>query len=337
MSDQAKMLEKVRALLAKAAATPYEGEADVFRQKADELMTRYAIDQWQVDQVEADRRAVPKPVMRKVDITWWYDPAQVFSDQLWYLFNSTARHCRCRSVPLKVQHREIPVFGLQSDLDWHDLLFTDLMLQMIQKVDPQPRSELTLMENLAMFREAGVPWEIAINRMIKHGDFQDVDVESDATFEGVYKPWVHEYRRWCRATGHSQSYVNQRTYRKHFADGFADEIDRRLREMARMTQVNYDADHEANSAALALRDIWDVIQESIYAEFPELRPHAAGCQCERCQAARRSRGAVVRRRSSAAPKIDWAARNAGAEAGRQADISGNPSRRVRKTPELGEG
>lgn len=329
MSDKsAKMLERVRALLAKAASTNFPAEADSFRAKADQIMTEYAIDQWMVDQAQDAQGKRPTPERRDMDFGWWR--GNPFRHQLWDMFSTVARHCRCAIATTKADYRDLkmPVFGLASDLDWFDLLFTQLMIAMIQKVDPQPRPELTLMENLAMMREAGMPWEDAINRIIRAGEVEDVTIDQDATFDDVYKPWVHEYRRWCRATGHPQSYVNQRTYRKNFADGFQAEINDRLGEMARNSRFEYDKSHEAGTMEIAVRDIRLTIQDLIYAEFPELRPHARDCDCRRCRAARSARFVPVRARSIKGPKIDHAARQAGREAGRQVDLTNNPARRV---------
>jgi hypothetical protein len=353
MTDKsAKMLERVRALMAKAADPSIESaEADLFRQKADELMTTYAIDSWMVEQAQAGRDARPEPEKRMMDFQWWR--TNPFRDQLWWMFDTVARHCRCKSVTRKAVYRPdyvMPVFGLPSDLDWFDLLFTSLMVQMIQQVDPQPRPELTLMENLAMMREAGMPWKVAIERIIQFGDMADVDVDPDATFDDVYKPWVHEYRRWCRATGHPQSYVNQQTFRRNFAEGFADGINDRLYRIRRETEQHYDADHEAGGMALAVRDIGQVIQEEVYKEYPDLKPHPPECECDDCHTRKcRDENCVrprcvakrkpikLRAASQAGPKIDWAARNAGRAAAEKADISSNPARGIGRDKGLPEG
>jgi hypothetical protein len=349
MSDS-KMLERVRALLAKAADPSIEqAESDAFRQKADELMTKHTIDQWMVDQAETGRHAAVMPEKRMVDFSWYR--GNPFRSNLWWLLQTVARHCRCRAVSRTADYTnlKIGVYGLPNDLDWFDQLFTSLMLQMMQKVDPQPSKDLTLNENLAMMREAGMQWEPAINRIIKLGETSDFYIDPDDTFEKVYKPWVHGYRRWCRNTGHPQSYVNQQTYRTHFADGFADGITSRLREIRLATQSAYDSDHEAGGMALAVRSIEDIIQEMIWDEFPDMRPHPADCQCEVCHirkcrdpnckrtacVAARKPVKASRARTARMPKIDWAAREAGVAAGRAANIENAPSRRVGNKKELG--
>ena len=44
MSTNDSVLHKVRALLAKAEATPFDAEAEAFTSKAQELIARYRID-----------------------------------------------------------------------------------------------------------------------------------------------------------------------------------------------------------------------------------------------------------------------------------------------------
>jgi len=339
LSDKsAKMLERVRALLAKAASTNFPAEADTFRAKADEIMTEYAIDQWMVDQAQNGNDARPEPVRRDMDVAW--RRGNPFSPQLMYMFGAVAEHCRCMAPGyMDYENYTKPVFGIPSDLDWFDLLFTQLMIAMIQQVDPQPKADMTLMENLAMMREAGMPWDEAINRIIKAGEVADVVIDEGATFEDVYKPWVHAYRRWCRDTGHPQSYVNQRTYREHFADGFSDEIWDRLYRMRRETEQNYDASHSAGSMALAVRDITDMVKERMYADYPNLRPHPPGCDCDQChicndpecqriRCVNRRKPVKLSHSSRAQPKINYEARQAGRAAGKQVNISNNPSERL---------
>lgn len=348
MTDKsAKMLERVRALMAKAASTTFPEEADAFRQKADQLMAEYAIEQWQVEELEAGRGTRPVPEKRMMNFDWWR--TNPFRSQLWWLFDAVGKHCRCKVVTQKADYRDmaIPVFGIRSDLDWFDMLFTSLMIQMIQKVDPQPRPDMTLNENLAMMREAGMPWELAINRIIKMGETEDYVIEEGTTFDEVYEPWVHGYRRWCRATGHKQSKVNQRTFRQAFAEGFAAEVSERLRRMARENETKWDMTHEAGSMALAVRDIFQQVQEAVYAEWPDLRPHPPGCDCDlhhrcsdpkcqrpNCKAARRP--VRMRKYKEEAPSV-YAARMAGREAGAKADLSNSAAQRLRNTPEIGKG
>lgn len=54
MADE-KMYAKVRAILAKANSTTFEGEARVFRAKAEELIKKYNLDESRLNQREPER------------------------------------------------------------------------------------------------------------------------------------------------------------------------------------------------------------------------------------------------------------------------------------------
>lgn len=340
MTDKkGKILERVRALIAKADSTNFPEEAASFRAKADELMTTYAIEQWQLDAIKRGEREMPEK--REVDMSWY--ARNPFRDQLWTLFYQTAQHCRCQAVGLKFGGGVIPVVGMPNDLDYFDLIFTSLMLQMGKQIDPQPIPELSLEENLAALREAGLPWVDALNRLadagfIEKSDEYRVHDGKVAHFSRkVYETTIRKYRAWCKRTGHDQSYVNQKTFRRNFADGFVDEIWTRFAEMRRAQETAYDADHKAGSMNLVMRDIKQVVKEAVWDFFPDLRPHPADCDCDRCHRCSdpkcnrtncRIARQPVRYRSVAGPKIDYAAREAGRAAGRKADISASPHTRV---------
>lgn len=340
------ILAKVRALLDRAASTDSANEADVCRTKADLLMSRFAIEQWMLDNAKDKQTLVPE--RRDFDFSWWW--GNPFKDQLWTLFNDTARHCRCRPVRTKLdyQSHRLPVLGLPSDLDWFDLLFTNLMMAMIQKVDPQPRLGLSVDENMALMREAGLPWNDALNRLALSGVVPKLDEARYAAKDNqklwfstkTYTKAINDYRRFCRETGHPQSYVNQMTFRKHFSDGFAEEVGMRLWRMKRESQKAYDNEHESGSMALAVRDIEQIIKDMMYEIWPDLKPpppHPDDCDCDSCHDCDdpkcqrywcKQKRKPVRYRSRAQPKIDRAAREAGRQAGREVNLSNSPSDRI---------
>ncbi|CAN5483964.1 DUF2786 domain-containing protein [soil metagenome] len=113
------VLERVRALLAKAESTQFTAEAEAFTAKAHELMTRHAIDATLVAG-GALRAGWVTAVRIPVDEPYLDSKAQ--------LLHSVARHSRCRSVA----HRSFAmttVLGASTDLVAVELLFTSLLLQ----------------------------------------------------------------------------------------------------------------------------------------------------------------------------------------------------------------
>lgn len=117
------LLEKVRALLAKAEATDFEEEADAFLTKAQELMARYNLD----------RAALEKPEQtRLADVEarrcWLDDP---YLKQKGNLLAVVGGANRCRSVSL-YQYGFVTIFGHPDDLDTTEMLFTALLVHAIK-------------------------------------------------------------------------------------------------------------------------------------------------------------------------------------------------------------
>jgi hypothetical protein len=155
----------------------------------------------------------------------------------------------------------------------------------------------------------------------------------------VYETTITSYRQYCARTGRVQSKVSQVTFRRNFADGFAAEITERLYRMRRESESAYDSDHTAGSMELAVRDIAKIVRETVYVIFPELRPHPSDCDCDKCHychdAYCRRPNCVARRdqrpmriRTTPVEKVDQEAVSAGRSAGREVNLSNQPSERL---------
>jgi len=336
-SKQAKILEKVRALLAKADSTKFEAEADTFRAKADELMTRYAIESWQVGMAEEGSLGSRDADLREYPIGWFTSRNPAY-EGLWALFSYTTAHCRVQIVYEKSgyaeidgkRQRTIPLVGMPADLEYFDMLFTSLMLQLSKKIDPRPSPERSYEENLAALKDAGMNWDEISSRMIRLAPDQVMaaghikepgETESYQGREKVRDRMLRHYRRWCRKTGHEQTYHNWQTFRRSFAEGFAWEVSDRLTDQLRQQEATFSReDGNSDSMALAIRDIRAVVREAVYNYYPELRPHEKDCQCDRCKRARSrkpSRGG-----GRADTRVDnYDAFKQGRKAGREANLS----------------
>jgi hypothetical protein len=113
------VLDRVRALLAQAESTQYEAEAETFTAKAQQLMTRHAIDMAMVS-AGTTRSERPETIRIPID-----DP---YVDAKSMLLGAVATHSRCRSV----WHRGYAmssVIGFAADLDATQTLFTSLLVQ----------------------------------------------------------------------------------------------------------------------------------------------------------------------------------------------------------------
>lgn len=329
MSTQEKMLERVRALLAKAASTNFPEEAEAFQAKADELMTKYAIEMWQIEQAQAGVNAPRKPVRKDLDISWWYKGGlgEIRSD-LWNLYHEVARHCRVVPVGQKTEYRSgesiIPVIGLEADLAYFDMLFTHLLMQFLDRLDPKPRPGETMIEALVKMKEAGLKWEVIYNRLKSAGLVEDLGywngkVASRMDFAG-------KYTKFCRDMGRDRVYTSPAVYRRSFADGWTSGVIEKLREMRE------DQGQSTGSMALALRDIRLVVREAMWDEFPDLRPHPDDCDCDKCH--RCDDPKCQRPRCKAARKpvpksfyrevtVDYGVIGRGRKEGREAEILSN--------------
>jgi hypothetical protein len=114
------MLQRVRALLAKAESTTFPDEAEALTAKAQELMARHAIDDAMLD---SGGEAGP------VDVVGW----RIGVDDPYAAAKSQLLHCvatanRCRAV-WSQGFGFSTVFGVSSDLEMVELLFTSLLVQ----------------------------------------------------------------------------------------------------------------------------------------------------------------------------------------------------------------
>ena len=113
------VLERVRALLAKAESTTFEAEAQAFTAKAHELMTRHSLEHALVSSGPADH---DRPQARRFCID---DP---YADAKAFLLTVIAGASRCRAVQLGGLSM-VTVVGFGSDLAAVDVLFTSLLVQ----------------------------------------------------------------------------------------------------------------------------------------------------------------------------------------------------------------
>ena len=114
-----RMLDRVRALLAKAESTDFEEEADAFTAKAQELMARHRIDHALLVATTGVR---DEPVNRRVSIDNPYEAPKSL------LLQVVAEANSCRAVWAK-RFGLTTIVGFPTDLDATELLFTSLLVQ----------------------------------------------------------------------------------------------------------------------------------------------------------------------------------------------------------------
>ena len=113
------ILKRVRALLAQAESTNFEAEAETFTAKAQELMTRHAID---MAMVAANSRSSERPSTIRIPID------EPYVDGKSLLLQFVAESSRCRAV-FHPRFAMSSVVGFAGDVAAAETLFTSLLIQ----------------------------------------------------------------------------------------------------------------------------------------------------------------------------------------------------------------
>ncbi|MFC7532158.1 DUF2786 domain-containing protein [Actinoplanes sp. GCM10030250] len=111
-----RILDRVRALLAKAEATDFPAEAESYSAKAQELITRYRIEEVTAPAVDVT------PFARRIGVDHPYEGEKAS------LLDAVARANTCRTV-WSPELGFSTVFGFDTDIDAVELLYTSLLVQ----------------------------------------------------------------------------------------------------------------------------------------------------------------------------------------------------------------
>ncbi|MDV8023716.1 DUF2786 domain-containing protein [Rhodococcus sp. IEGM 1330] len=122
-----KMLAKIRGLLAKAESTQFAAEAEAFSAKAQDLMTRYAIDHALLES-DNPRGSIGDVTTRRILVDSPYSEAKSL------LLHSVCEANGARTLWYK-RFALVNIVGLPVDLDLCELLFTSLLVQSSRALD----------------------------------------------------------------------------------------------------------------------------------------------------------------------------------------------------------
>ncbi|WP_434740558.1 DUF2786 domain-containing protein [Micromonospora sp. SH-82] len=117
----ARLLDRVRALLAKAESTTFPAEAEAYTAKAQELVTRHSLDEALLAARGGDATPVV-PHARRVGVDHPHEREKAT------LLDAVARANRCHTVS-SPELAFSTVFGFDTDIDAVDLLYTSLLVQ----------------------------------------------------------------------------------------------------------------------------------------------------------------------------------------------------------------
>jgi hypothetical protein len=328
-----KILRQVRALLDTAASHRGLGNyeaADSYEAKADQLMTAYTIESFELEMAKpvGHREA---PLVREFEYGKVKDTGDWRSDsdvnrQMYEIFHGLAQFCRVKVGWLG--YYSAKVVGYEADLEYLDFLFTMARIHLQGNMEPKPRHELSEYENFKIMKEAGMKWE-RIWALLHPGE----------EFNRSYcQRLLKQYRDECAREGKPQMKGDPRIYQRSFMSGFVDELRHRLWKMSDRRDVG------GKGLVLANRD--EDLLEALWKEFPALKPHPKGCDCDihhrchdpkcqrkNCVAARKPEKAY---KAPPEPKMDYSARANGAQAAQKLDLSrGREAGAGGRTGELG--
>ncbi|MDY7084216.1 MAG: DUF2786 domain-containing protein [Actinomycetota bacterium] len=117
-TSDAKVLERVRALLAKAESTDFAAEAEAYSAKAQELIVRHSIS----EALTSAGRAEVVPYARRIGVDHPYESEKAS------LLDAVARANHCHTV-WSPELGFSTVFGFDADIDGVELLYTSLLVQ----------------------------------------------------------------------------------------------------------------------------------------------------------------------------------------------------------------
>ncbi|MEV7231446.1 DUF2786 domain-containing protein [Polymorphospora sp. NPDC051019] len=115
-----RLLDRVRALLAKAESTAYPAEAEAYTAKAQELIARHSLDE--ALSAARDDTATVVPFARRIGVDHPYESEKAS------LLDAVARANRCHLV-WSPEFGFATVFGFDADIDAVDLLHASLLVQ----------------------------------------------------------------------------------------------------------------------------------------------------------------------------------------------------------------
>ncbi|MEV4416435.1 DUF2786 domain-containing protein [Catellatospora sp. NPDC049609] len=143
-ADQ-RMLDRIRALLAKAESTGFPEEAEAFSAKAQQLMARHSIDHALLD---ATAGGGDGPDTRRIVIANPYEGPKAM------LLQVVAKANGCRAVNFK-EFGLSTMVGFEPDLDAVELLYTSLLVQAVRAMTAaNPRQDRYGRNDVRSFRQA---------------------------------------------------------------------------------------------------------------------------------------------------------------------------------------
>lgn len=246
---------KIQALLANAENEANSDEARaMYRNKAEELMVKYRIDE---ESALATEGVSIDPIKHTIRVTTGHG-----SLTHWYqrTFSLIVRHCGLRHTYTWDNGYVSTVVGYEGDVRYAEFLWTSALLMFSTRIDPRWDDTLPEAENIWRMRNAGIKRREIADRAWGNGS----DAAARSKVQRVYLAESKRRGEVARASGLGHQ---ADTFQEAYAEGFHDTLNRRLR----------DARDAADSVhgGLVLHGRLERVDEAFYGFFPNLRPRPA--------------------------------------------------------------
>lgn len=296
----AKVMKLINDLLARAdhPNTPV-AEADMSRERAEILMFRYKVEEASLD-AESKAKMGIKP--RKVEwtiSTLGNEFATQYGSMAAYVVNHVGAYAvRGWGRGDNNGWNVYEVYGFESDLAYGEMLWNSIRIAFKSQLEPKLDPSLSEMENVYRMRNAGME-RIRIAMVMGFGDTGSATGKVTRLF-----------KKACAAKGENSAVLlgkgnNVKTFRRSYADSFAEEMWSRL---LRLRTARGQNSHE-----IVLANRMDEIMELLYTDHPSLRPNTGVAQQGTTYRKQRARKYVE-------PKVNYDARERGRDAARRVDL-----------------
>ena len=150
------LLRKIRGLMDTADSLEAIGHSEAaqnHRNKADNLMTMYAIEEFELA-AQGENNGKQAPEIREYQ---YGDMPREISEEMTQIFYAVATHCRCKVGWFGWSKSKI--VGYPADLEYLDVLFTGIRMHMSANVRPTPGREMGYEGSLAILKGSGMKWK----------------------------------------------------------------------------------------------------------------------------------------------------------------------------------
>lgn len=247
------VIRKINSLMAKAEASEFENERIAFRAKAEELMQKWRVESWQLDQDRAKRGESQVQKIGKRD----FRDSTEFREQFLMMLARMGHAIGVKSViTMDCEYDDgrpvskLTMVGFEIDLHYLSILFGSLMLESARTLEARPDWGRSFEENIYRLHESAVQWErirVMMNEARENGApwrrIPGAYAHHDP-ITGKFVPGASDggvmrraAKKWCDDLGvEYHTVVNGKRYRASYVKGFCDEVVRRFFEMQKQTE-----------------------------------------------------------------------------------------------------